>query len=170
VEIVGDPGELAALGDAEVEISAGIFRLHDGEVCYGFFEELEDLLVKKAVPFDRQTSMDWDIIPCNRVFRPGDAENFDREFILNPDTYEPCVSLKDIRELLVIDDAGEQAAAAIRRYIDDKFPVYPPLTDYVVGDLQDFQPTPIDPPDEDKCHEDTENVFIVGVNALYRRN
>ena len=51
----------------------------------------------------------------------------------------------------------------------DKFPVYPPLTDYVVGDLQDFQPTPIDPPDEDKCHEDTENVFIVGVNAWPQR-
>jgi|WetSurMetagenome_2_1015567.scaffolds.fasta_scaffold01177_1 hypothetical protein len=146
--------ELKGLGDTEVEISGGIFRLHDSEVCYGFFEELEDLLVKKGVPFDRYSAMDWSIIPCNRVFRPGwqpgqpafrlsgpdfpatlggnpDVENFNREFILNPDTDEPCVSLADIRELLTIDDAGEEAAAAIRRYIDDKFPVYPELSEYV---------------------------------------
>lgn len=149
---LGDP---VGLGDTEVEITDGIFRLHDSEVCYGFFEELEDLLVKKAIPFDRQTSMDWDIIPCNRVFRPGwqpgqpvfklggpnfpatpggnpNVENFNREFVLNPDTYEPCVSLKDIRELLDVEGCLPSAsAAAIRRYIDDKFPAYPPLSDYV---------------------------------------
>jgi hypothetical protein len=124
--------------DSEVDVTDGLFNLYHSEVCYGMFEDLEDLLVKKHIPFERQTSADWDIVPCLRVFRPNfnpfpavDSPDFNREFILNPETDEPCVSLKDIRELLTIGDAGEEAAAAIRRYLDDHFPVYPPLSDYV---------------------------------------
>jgi hypothetical protein len=142
VEFTED-GQPVAHDDPEVSVTDGLFYLHNSEVCYGFFEELEDLLVKKAVPFDRHTSADWDIIPCDRIFRPNfnpfpnpgpvDSPHFNREFVLNPENDEPAVNLRDIRELLTIDDAGEEAAAAIRRYLDDKFPAYPELSEYVEG-------------------------------------
>ena len=45
--------------ESEVKIVDGIFFFHDGEARYGEFYELEDLLVKKGVPFDRESGMDW---------------------------------------------------------------------------------------------------------------
>ena len=132
-------GDLVGLGDTEVEISEGIFRLHDSEVCYGIFEDLEDLLKKKGVPFDRYTS----IIPCNRIFRPRPVA-YDHEFILNPDTDDIAVNLKDIRTLIAPglrdkDDEGNErnpweaveAILNLASYLDDNFPAYPPLADYV---------------------------------------
>ena len=121
--------------DDEATIDEGTFHLYRSEVCYGYFEDLEDLLKKKAVPFNRHTNMDWDIYPCDRFYRPvheGTPE-YDHEFILNPSTDEICVSLEDIRELLggLGAHPSYDAAAAITEYLDEHFPAYPPLADWV---------------------------------------
>jgi hypothetical protein len=114
--------------DVEVEIVDGIFGLHDSDRNYGEFEHLEMLLVEKGVPFDRRTGMDWSIEPRLRVFRPGGVDD---SFLLDPESYEPVVPVAQIRALLTIDDAGEAAASAIRRWLDKHFPAYPPLSDWV---------------------------------------
>jgi hypothetical protein len=117
--------------DLETEINEdGIFYLHNPEARYGEFYNLEEVLVKKGIPFDRTSSMDWNRPPELRVFRPGEP-NFDYYFPLDADACEPVVSVSKIRELLALDDAGEEGASAIRRYLEEEFPSYPPLTDWV---------------------------------------
>ena len=115
--------------ESEVKIVDGIFFFHDGEARYGEFYELEDLLVKKGVPFDRESGMDWNSPPAIRIFRPGPPviDHTDS----TPDSYDEVVSVSKLRELLAIDDAGEYAANAIRRFLDESFPSYRPLADYV---------------------------------------
>jgi hypothetical protein len=120
------PGPGLELGspayDLETEIKAdGIFYLHNPEPRYGKFYDLEELLVKKGIPFDRTSSMDWNRPPELRVFRPGQP-HFDHYFPLDADAYEPVVSVTKIRELLALDDAGEEGASAIRRYLEEEFP------------------------------------------------
>jgi hypothetical protein len=117
--------------DVEVEVKNGIFGLHDSSRAYGEFEHLETLLWEKGVPFDRRTSMDWSIEPRLRVFRPGGVDD---SFLLDPESFEPVIPVSQIRVLLEIDDAGEAAASAIRRYLDEHFPAYPPLADWAKED------------------------------------
>jgi hypothetical protein len=117
--------------DVEVEIMDAIFGLHDRNLNEGEFEALETLLVRKGVPFDRCTNMDWSIEPRLRVFRPGGVDD---AFLVDPESFEPVIPVSQIRALLEIDDAGEAAASAIRRYLDEHFPAYPPLADWVKKD------------------------------------
>jgi hypothetical protein len=115
----------------EIYVENGIFTLDDQEAKYGMFSDLEDLLRKKGIPFDRQSGQAYNYTPELVIFRP--AKNgvpaMDLTFPLYDD--EPIISVREVREFLAIDDAGEEAASAIRRYLDDNFPNYPPLSDYV---------------------------------------
>ena len=117
--------------DIEVEIADGLFELHDSGRKYGEFEELEILLVVKAVPFDRTTGMDWSIEPRLRVYRPGGVDD---SFLLDPESYEPVVPVAQIRALLVHSNTKRGAAFAIEEWLNDHFPAYPPLSDYVKED------------------------------------
>ncbi|MGO9177208.1 MAG: hypothetical protein ACLQED_13890 [Desulfobaccales bacterium] len=118
--------------DLDTEINKhGIFRLHNPEARYGEFEDLELAFVTKGIPFDRESGMDWNSPPAIRIFRPGPPV-FDQTDS-TPDGYEEVVSVSKIRELLATDDAGEEAASNIRRYLDEAFPSYPPLIDFVKG-------------------------------------
>jgi hypothetical protein len=114
----------------EVEVEDGIFFMDNSEARYGEFKELEDLLIQKSIPFDRTSRMDWDRPPERRVFRPGQPA-FDHYFPLDHEAFEPVVSVVKMRELIAIVDAGEQEASAIRKYLNDLFPTYPPLADWV---------------------------------------
>lgn len=116
-------------GEIEVKIEQGIFFFNDGEARYGEFYELEELLLKKGIPFDRESGMDWNAPPAIRIFRPGPPV-FDHTDS-TPDSYDEVVSVSKLRELLAIDDAGEEAASAIQRYLNEHFPAYPPLAAYV---------------------------------------
>jgi hypothetical protein len=117
--------------DLETEIKEdGIFRLYTGEARYGEFGDLEELLVKKGIPFDRTSSMDWNRPPELRVFRPG-TPNFDNCFPLDSDADEPVVSVVKIRQLLERTDTEEGPAENIQDYLDFEFPNYPPLADLV---------------------------------------
>jgi hypothetical protein len=117
---------------SEIYVENGIFTLDDQEANYGMFSDLEDLLRKKGIPFDRQSGHAYNYYtPELVIFRPAQdgAPALDLTFPLYDD--EPIVRVRKIRELLAIDDGGEEAASAIRRYLDDNFPNYPPLSDYV---------------------------------------
>jgi hypothetical protein len=118
--------------DLETEIKEdGVFYLNNPEARYGEFYDLEELLVQKGIPFDRTSYMDWNRPPELRVYRPGEP-HFDYHFPLDSDGYEPVVSVAKIREFLALDDAGEEGASAIRRYLEEEFPPYPSLTDGVM--------------------------------------
>ena len=65
---------------------------------YGEFYELEDLLVKKGVPFDRESGMDWNAPPAIRIYRPGPPV-FDHTDS-TPDSYDEVVSVSELRERL----------------------------------------------------------------------
>jgi len=127
-------GDVVSLYDSvEVKITDGVFLLHDGEARYGEFEELENLLVKKGIPFDRESGMDWNAPACIRIFRPGPPvfEHVDA----NPDAYEQVVSVRKLRE--IINDTGFTATErmiALKRYLSEQFPPYPPLADFVKED------------------------------------
>jgi len=63
--------EIARIYDAlEFAVQDGLIVFHNGEARYGEFYELEELLVKKGIPFDRESAMDYDRPPETRVFRP----------------------------------------------------------------------------------------------------
>jgi hypothetical protein len=122
--------------DLETEIKEdGVFYLNNPEARYGEFSDLEELLVQKGIPFDRTSYMDWNRPPQLRVYRPG-GPNLNLYIPLDADGYEPVVSVAKIREFLALDDAGEEAASAIRRYLEEEFPAYPPLTDGVMEEAR----------------------------------
>ena len=106
----------------------GILWLGNGETSYGEFTDLENLLILKGIPFDREVGLDFGYFPTIRVFRPGkDGEPpFDEYFSLCDG--DPVVRVKAIRELL---DNDEAPASAIQAYLDEHFPAYSPLTDWV---------------------------------------
>lgn len=127
-----------------IEVVDDILGLHETDLTDGEFADLEEMLVKKGIPFDRETGMEWEIAPEKRIFRPGKYsflyENGDEHACKEPDFdhYYPLdsegrmvVGVEEIRELLDLDDAGEMASNTIRVYLDKEFPNYPSLEDLV---------------------------------------
>ena len=110
----------------EVTLENGILWLGNSETSYGEFTDLENLLILKGIPFERETGLDFGYYPVRRVFRPGEdgGAAFDHWFTLIDD--EPVVSVKAIREVLSMGITG-----AVESYLNEHFPTYPPLSDYV---------------------------------------
>ncbi len=112
--------------EAEAKITEGnIFYLYKAEARWGQFEDLEDLLKGKGIPFDRQSGQAYDFIPELVIYRPAKngtpAQNL--TFLLLND--EPAVPVREIRERL------DQGIGAIQAYLDINFPDYPPLSEFV---------------------------------------
>ena len=83
--------------DLETEIDDdGIFRLFNPEARYGEFPDLEVVLIKKGIPFDRESRADWQRPAVARVFRPGDPP-LD---LLIPQDPDFCGLEEKIRELI----------------------------------------------------------------------
>jgi hypothetical protein len=111
--------------DPEVYVDDGILSLDDQEASYGMFDDLERLLRKKGIPFDRQIGQAYEYTPERVIFRPAhnDVPALDLTLPLFDD--EPIVLLRDLRNLL------PQGIEAIRAYLDKEYPTYLPLSDYV---------------------------------------
>jgi len=115
-------------------VEDGIFSLSDPEGTWGQFETLEKLLREKGIPFDRESGQDYSATPELVIFRPGNPLQY-LHFLLCEG--QPIVEVQKIRELLLTKSVfrggsnGEAAALAIERYLDEHFPAYPPLGDYV---------------------------------------
>jgi hypothetical protein len=145
--------------EPRVENVDGIFNLHLSEVNYGEFDDLEELLVAKEIPFDRQTGTDWSISPKLRVYRPNfnpfpnpgpvDSPHFDHIYPMDDDGVM-IVSVEQVRELLpkslfLPPAEGEneldpwtvvEAAQALDAYLDQNFPPYQSLDDIVKGEVK----------------------------------
>lgn len=125
--------------DLETEIEAGIFHLYNCEARYGEFTELEQKLIEKKIPFDRVSRMDWGRVPGLRVFRPGDP-NFDH-FFPHDDEGAVVVSVAKVREIIKYPTPEEtreygnhihyKKLTDLAAYLDQAFPTYPPLSDFV---------------------------------------
>lgn len=150
IEPTREPDQYPELADTlpdwiEVKIVDGVFFFHHGEARYGEFYELEELLVEKGVPFDRESGMDWNAPPAIRIFRPGPP-------VLDytdstPNSYEEVVSVRKIRELLgevrdgfsrregpiMLVQEGFAGISHIENFLDMAFPAYPPLSDFVAA-------------------------------------
>ena len=126
-----DHGPVELDSDTAMAVEDGIFSLSDPEVAWGQFEALEILLREKGVPFDRESGQAYEYTPEAVIFRPGINGNPPQDLVFLLCDGNPIIEVAKIRELLDIDDAGEAAASAIRRYLDEHFPTYPPLSDYV---------------------------------------
>jgi hypothetical protein len=110
----------------------GIFTLEDGEAAYGEFEDLEALLIKKGIPFDRESGMDWNRPPVRLVYRPAQGDKAALELNIDlDDDGDEVVSVKAIREILDRTDTEEGPEENIRDFLDFNFPAYSPLSDYV---------------------------------------
>ncbi len=127
-------------GEIEVKIVDGVFFFHDGEARYGEFYELEELLIKKGIPFDRESGMDWNAPPAIRIFRPGPPV-FDHTDS-TPDSYDEMLRVRDIRERLMgLPGEGEDVGLiaykkliGLLTFLDTLFPAYPPLKDFVCAE------------------------------------
>lgn len=106
----------------DIEVDDGIFSMHDSSVIDAEFTELEQLLVEKNVPFDRENGMDWQISPCLRIFRPGEP-SFDHYFYLDGDGAQ-VVKVDEMRRRLA-------DPFLLKMYLDENFPTYPSLQDWV---------------------------------------
>ena len=115
--------------DNEVQVNDGIFLLTEPEARYGCFEALEEALKDSGVPFDRDSEAFFDMTPERVIYRPEKDGSQEQELTFQLMDGDPVVRVKTIRELLGRDDPV--GAAAIRRYLDNDFPAYPPLTDWV---------------------------------------
>lgn len=115
-------------GYEDAGIEDDIFWLHDNYMKNGEFEELEELLVKHQIPFDRETGMEYQIYPRRRIFRP---DGLDREFELDSNNDQMVVSVAKIREIMAHSNTKRGAAFAIEEYLDEHFPKYQPLSDWV---------------------------------------
>jgi hypothetical protein len=118
--------------DLETEIDEdGIFRLCNPEARYGEFVDLEEVLIKKGIPFDRESRADWQRPAELRVFRPGDAT---LDFLI-PQDPDFCGLEAKIREL--IRAAGSKAVSEIpvlqdiENSLNQRSPSYPPLCNYL---------------------------------------
>lgn len=117
-----DPSESC---DDYAWIEDGIFTLEDSEARYGCWEDLENLLRLKGIPFDRESSGYYEFIPERVIFRPSANGTPPRDLVFLLCDGAPIVEVEKIRNLLA------QGAEAITAYLDDHFPLYPPLGDYV---------------------------------------
>jgi len=117
-----DPSESC---DDYAWIEDGIFTLEDSEARYGCWEDLENLLRLKGIPFDRESSGYYEFIPERVIFRPSANGTPPRDLVFLLCDGAPVVEVEKIRNLLA------QGAEAVKAYLDDHFPLYPPLGDYV---------------------------------------
>ena len=115
----GDPYEL------EAKITEGIFYLYKAEARWGQFEELEALLRSKGVPFDRQSGQAFEFIPELVIYRPArnGVPAQDLTFLLLDGT--PAVPVREIKDRL------SQGIEAVQAYLDEHYPHYPPLSEFV---------------------------------------
>ena len=123
-----DGDEPGAQYDDEVQVNDGIFLYTAPEIRNGMFDDLERVLKMKGIPFDRVSEGYYEYPAEQVIYRPamnGTPEQ-DATFPLLED--EPVVNVAAIRELLNNDGAP---ASAIQAYLDEHFPAYPPLTDWV---------------------------------------
>ncbi len=113
--------------DDSAWIENGIFTVEDSQARYGQFEDLENLLREKGIPFDRQSGQKYEYYPELVIFRPGEnsAPALSLSFALIGPCDEPGVMAQDIKDLI------PQGIEAIQAYLDKHSPDYPPLSDYV---------------------------------------
>ena len=98
------------------------------------FEELEDYLVKQAIPFDRVSDGKYEHSPELRRFRPNviDGEgrvlqpSVDRTFLCDHDN-RPMVASADINEALAETQTREELAARLAGLCGSDIPdLFPP--------------------------------------------
>ncbi|MEW6657403.1 MAG: hypothetical protein AB1424_01955 [Thermodesulfobacteriota bacterium] len=137
-DVSGDSLELEnPLYDLEVDVEFGIFRLYNGEARYGEFDDLEEMLVEKGIPFDRDSRPDWNRLAELRVYRPGDPP-FDLRI---PQDEELCSLVHKLREKLSAIEVGAFSEVPglqeIVNCLDELDPAFPPLADWVKGAAKD---------------------------------
>ncbi|MHB8069537.1 MAG: hypothetical protein ACYDIC_16720 [Desulfobaccales bacterium] len=119
------------LYDLEVEVEEGIFRLHNREARDGEFYDLEHVLVKKSIPFDRDTSPDWAISAELRIYRPGNPA-LDLRI---PQEEEILTLVHKLRgKLSAIEERAFSEVPGLQEIVnclDEVDPAFPPLADWM---------------------------------------
>ncbi len=108
-----------------VWIQDGLFVLSDWQASWGQFEDLENLLKLKGIPFDRDSEGYYEYNPEEVIFRPGSNGSPPLEKCFNTQDNEPVIPLEKIKALI------PQGLDAIKNYIEANFPDYPSLATYV---------------------------------------
>jgi len=100
--------------DCEATEQEGIFTLYSPEARYGEFPELEEMLVKAAIPFDRDTSADYEEPSFTMFFRPGLTQE--------PQYVCDVIDVGEVKDL--IKSGGLEA---LQEKLVKDFPDFPPL-------------------------------------------
>ena len=114
-------------GEPEVYVEEVIFTLVNMQAAYGQFEDLENLLRQKGIPFNRQSGQAYEFYPELVIFRP--AKNGAPALSL----YLPLVGSSDMPGIIAQDikDLIPQGVEAVQDYLDEHVPDYAPLSEYV---------------------------------------
>ena len=124
--------------DNEVQINDGVFFLTVGAARYGQFELMETALKENGIPFDRDSEAFYDMTPERVIYRPEKDGSPEQELTFQLMDDEPVVSVAALREIMYPSSlspgeilTGGYALAALESYLNEHFPAYPPLTDWV---------------------------------------
>ena len=127
----------SSVWEPEIRIEDNILILEDAQASYGMFEELEDLLRRKGIPFDRESGQYAEYSAKLVIFRPAkDDASTALDLTIPLWNDEPFVSVREIREIIRSNPPTKGAyecVLAIQSYLDEHYPAYPPLSDYVKG-------------------------------------
>lgn len=134
-DISGQSLELdSPLYDLEVEVEDGIFRLHNGEARDGEFYDLEALLIEKGIPFDRDSSPDWQQPAELRIYRPGNPP-LDLRIPQDEDlcglVHKIRGKLKVIEGRVFMETVESTVLQEIVTCLDEVDPPFPPLANWV---------------------------------------
>ena len=109
------------------DIIDGLYSLGDSEAPYGEFPDLEKLLVRKGVPFDRHSEAKFEYSAEIRKFRPAQGDDPGVDVIIQTDSHSLAVIYADdVRGYVDREDLP-----GLRGYLDQESPVVQSLEDWI---------------------------------------
>ena len=110
--------------DCEINEGNGLFTIYSPEARWGEFEKIEEYLVEKEIPFDRETNADYGNPAITSYFRPG----------ITPKPKEVgdevgVQAIRDIVKAYSTDETRGQLYGALTYYLEVNFPTFPVLED-----------------------------------------
>lgn len=104
----------------------GITSLSDSHARYGEFEDLEQYLIGRNIPFDRYSEAHMEFQAEAAYYRPG----MDEKLTVPVTTHLfPYVTTAELKPLL--DLAPDEALRQLKDLIDEHDPYVKPITDYI---------------------------------------
>ena len=123
--------ETETTGDSNIDKTDDLYFFGDPDAKYGEFEELEELLVNKGIPFDRHSEAKYEYEAETRKYRPPVGESGGCDVVINTNQDgHPVVYADDVRTYVVKGDLP-----GLLEYLDRECPEIQDLSDWIKENL-----------------------------------